>query len=252
LRIAIGQPEASPDARVNGASARRLMHAAHAEGARLLQLPEGHLSGYPKEQVSDWADVDWAAVADELRLVQELAAELRLWVVVGSAHPTAGRPFNSLYVVGDDGALVGRYDKRILSATETRDWYRPGAEPLTFEVDGFRFGCATCIEVNFPELFAEYERADVECVLLSAYPVDASFALKGRAHAAINCYWLALSVPGQTEPFCPGALYGPDGSELAVLHDELAVADLDRGDPRFDIALTKARPWRREARASRT
>ncbi|MFB7512946.1 hypothetical protein [Streptomyces sp. NPDC056144] len=39
---------------------------------------------------------------------------------------------------------------------------------LPNDVDSIRFGFALCIEANFPELCAEYERLDVGCVLLSA------------------------------------------------------------------------------------
>ncbi|MCU1503823.1 MAG: hypothetical protein JWM12_3177, partial [Ilumatobacteraceae bacterium] len=101
----------------------------------------------------------------------------------------AHRPHNSLYVISDQGRIV-RYDKRFCSNTEITQFYSPGFEPVVFDVDGYRFGCSICIEVNFPQLFAEYERLGVDCVLLSAWPVDAIFLTKARAHAAINCYWL--------------------------------------------------------------
>ena len=40
---------------------------------------------------------------------------------------------------------------------------------MVFEVDRFRMGLALCIEAHFPGVFAEYERLDVDCVLLSAH-----------------------------------------------------------------------------------
>jgi hypothetical protein len=42
----------------------------------------------------------------------------------------------------NQGCLVARYDKRFLSHTEVSYLYSPGKEPLVFEVDGIRFGCA--------------------------------------------------------------------------------------------------------------
>jgi predicted amidohydrolase len=152
LRIATSQPAGSADARHNGRTARQLMRRAAAEGARLIQFPEGFLSGYAKEQIADWDDVDWAAVHEELRAVSELAAELEIWVVLGSEHPLTPphRPHNSLYVISDRGRVVTRYDKRFCSNTEITRFYSPGFEPVVFDVDGYRFGCAICIEVNFP------------------------------------------------------------------------------------------------------
>ena len=64
LRIATTQPAGSAHAWDNGTKARALMQQAAAEHTRLVQFPEGFLSGYAKEQIADWSDVDWAAVRD--------------------------------------------------------------------------------------------------------------------------------------------------------------------------------------------
>jgi predicted amidohydrolase len=247
LRIAVAQPVITADARANGETVRRLLRAAASEGARLVQFPEGLLSGYAKEQIQDWSDVDWDAVRDELTQVMALAAELRVWVVLGSAHPltSPNRPHNSLYVISDRGTVVDRYDKQYCSHTEITRFYSPGFRTVTFEIDGFRFGCALCIEINFPRLFSEYERLGVDCVLLSAYPVDSVFEVKARAHTATNCYWIAMSLPGQTRHLMNSGLIGPDGEYVAHVNGELAVAELNRAA--FDIWLTKARPWRATA-----
>jgi predicted amidohydrolase len=248
LRIATTQPAARADVHHNGRTARDLMRQAATAQARLIHFPEGFLSGYAKEQVADWDDVDWTAVRDELGRVAELAAELGIWVVLGSAHPLTPphRPHNSLYVISDRGQIVNRYDKRFCSNTEITRFYTPGFEPVVFDVDGYRFGCALCIEVNFPQLFAEYERLGVDCLLLSAWPVDSVLYLKARAHAAINCYWLSLSVPEQSADLMRSAIIGPDGSEVAAVEvsSAPAIAILDRHAPEFHIALDLARPWR--------
>ena len=253
ITIATCQPSASADPRVNGAEVRRMLRESAAAGARLAHFPEGQLSGYAKEQVADWADVDWAVVRDELEQVAALAGELGIWVVLGSAHPLSPPhlPHNSIYVVSDEGKPVDRYDKRFCSHTEITRFYSPGSEPVVFDVDGFRFGMALCIEINFPELFADYERLGVDCLLVSAYPVDAIFATKARAHAAINNYWLSLSVPAQSTHLFRSGLIGPDGEVIAEAGDRagLVVATLDRDDPALHVALDLARPWRAVARA---
>jgi predicted amidohydrolase len=87
FRIAIAQPTATADARRNGDVVRALMQAAADMRARMVHFPEGFLCGYAKEQIADWADVDWSVVRDELGQIARLAAELRIWVVLGSAHP---------------------------------------------------------------------------------------------------------------------------------------------------------------------
>jgi predicted amidohydrolase len=253
LTIATCQPTASPDPRANGAEVRRMMRVSAAAGARLVHFPEGFLSGYAVANVAAWEDVDWVAVRHELEDVAALAGELGIWVVLGSAHPLTRPhwPHNSLYVISDEGKLVDRYDKRKCSHTELTRFYTPGFESVVFDLDGFRFGTALCIEINFPDLFAEYDRLGVDCMLVSAYPVDSIFAIKARGYAAIHNYWLSLSVPAQTTHLFHSALIGPHGDVLADAGADpgLVVGTLDREDPALHVALGLARPWRTTARA---
>jgi predicted amidohydrolase len=252
IRIAVAEPMITKDPAENGAKVRELMKVAAGQKARLIQFPEGQLSGFPNEQFQDWSEVDWALVREELEKIQKLAARLKLWVVLGSAHPLTppNRPHNSLYVISDQGRIVDRYDKRYLSNTELTRFFSPGFEPIVFDVDGYRFGCAVCVEVNFPELFSHYERLGVECLLLSAYPADTIFEVKARAHAAINNYWIAMSLPAQTADLMPSGLIAPDGTYVATVTTpaELTIATIDRDDPAYEIPLTKLRPWRTLAR----
>ncbi|MFF0265807.1 carbon-nitrogen hydrolase family protein [Kribbella sp. NPDC004536] len=249
LRIAVAQTTATADVRHNGRTVRRLMREAAAQETRLLQFPEGFLSGYAKEQVNDWDDVDWPAVRDELQQIAALAAQLGIWAVLGSAHPLTAphRPHNSLYVISDSGTIVDRYDKRFCSHTEITSFYSPGFEPVVFEVDGFRFGAAICIEINFPDLFSQYHELGVDCVLLSAYPVDEVFEVKARAFASINTYWVAMALPSQTAHLMNSGVIGPDGRYVAQLDggEGLVFADLDRSD--FEMWFERARPWREAA-----
>lgn len=253
LAIATCQPTASTDPRANGAEVRRMLREASAAGARLAHFPEGFLSGYAVEDVASWDGFDWALVRSELEDVAALAGELGIWVVLGSAHPLTEPhwPHNSLYVISEEGRLVDRYDKRKCSHTEVTRFYTPGFEPVVFDVEGFRFGMAICIEINFSDVFAEYDRLGVDCLLLSAYPVDSIFATKARAYAAIHSYWLSLSVPAQTTHLFHSGLIGPDGEVLADAGGEsgLVVGTLDRADPALRGALEFARPWRAMARA---
>ena len=254
FRIAVAQLPITGDAAKNGAAVRLAMREAAKGKARLVHFPEGMLSGYAKNPIMDWAEVDWALVRKELESVMALAAKLKIWVVLGSSHPlTPPRwPHNSLYVISDEGQLVTRYDKRIVSHTEITKFYTPGSEPVTFEVDGFRFGCVICVEINFPQLFIEYSNLGIDCLLFSAYPVDAIFDTKARAYAAIHNYWVSLAMPTETNHFIKSGLIGPDGEVLNQIEQESGVmfGELDRDAPELDIALNKARPWRASVAAN--
>ncbi|MBI1281612.1 MAG: carbon-nitrogen hydrolase family protein [Anaerolineaceae bacterium] len=246
--IAIAQMPITGNARINGHKIRELMHEAASGGARLIQFPEGALSGYAKNPIQDWAEVDWQIVREELLAIIALAAQLKIWVILGSAHPLTPPhwPHNSLYIISDEGQVINRYDKRICSYTEVTRFYTPGTEPVIFDIDGFRFGCIICVEINFPQLFMEYDQLGVDCLLLSAYPIDKIFYTKAVAHAAIHNYWIALSVPSECTPLMMSSLIGPDGLTLNSIKtgEGLVITSMDKNAPELDIALYKARPWR--------
>lgn len=248
FRIAVAQIPITRDACKNADQVRRAMVEAAEGGARLIQFPEGMLSGYAKESIQDWGEVDWRTVRKELKVIMALAAKHKIWVVLGSSHPLTppNRPHNSLYIISDEGKLVNRYDKRIVSHTEITKFYTPGSEPVTFEVDGYRFGCVICVEINFPNLFIEYGQLGVDCLLLSAYPIDTIFDTKARALAAIHNYWISLATPTETASFINSKVIGPDGEVLNRIEAKQGIvfAELDRDDPKFDIPLNKAKPWR--------
>jgi predicted amidohydrolase len=254
IKIAVAQSLITPDVCANGSHIRDLMTQAAAEGARLVQFTEGALSGYSKAQIRDWHEVDWDALRQELEQVAAHAERLGIWVALGCNHqlPPPNRPHNSVHVISDEGKFIGRYNKRFCSHSEVTDWYTPGSTPFMFEVDGFRFGSVLCIEVQFPELFAEYEGLGVDCLLFSAYSKDPMYGIQAQAHAATNCYWIGLATPAQCSKALPSAVIGPDGyvSSQAPATGEAAVvcSVLNRQDQRYEIALTKARPWRALAR----
>jgi predicted amidohydrolase len=264
LRLSVAQLEVQPDPgdtmalRAGGEQIRRLMRDARAAGARLLHLPEGALvspgkkvmsaTGPEKVGPADWERADWATLAEELTAIARLAGELRLWTVIGSVHPLTAprRPHLSLYVIADDGAIVTRYDERMLSNTKVSHMYTPGSSPVTFTVDGVRFGCALGMEATFPEVFLEYERLDVDCVLYSTHGPGRAFALQSRALAAANGYWVSYAGVAQQAPNAASGIIGPDGDWLTRCPPEpvtaVVTADLDLAAENF------ARPWRRVAR----
>ncbi|WP_222853745.1 carbon-nitrogen hydrolase family protein [Fodinicola acaciae] len=261
MRLAVAQTilRANPGDRAeiaeSGRGVRALMREAHAAGARLAHFPEGATCWPDKHVMSstdgvgpaDWSRADWEALRHELAEIAALAGKLRLWTVVGAVHRLTPphRPYNSLYVISDRGEVVTRYDERLLSNTKVSFMYSPGSQPVTFEVDGMRFGLAAGMEVHFPEIFGEYERLDVDAVLFSTAgpPTDETtdvFAAEALAHAAINSYWVGYAGPVGSGLICP------DGEWRARCQSNdpaVAVADL------LTTEENLARPWRRKVRA---
>jgi predicted amidohydrolase len=233
------------------------MTQAAAAGARLIHFCEGALCTPHKRILSsdpdrmaaaDWTRFDWATQQDELRAIAEHARSLRLWTVAGAVHRLTEphRPHNSLYVIDDRGQFATRYDERMLSNTKLSYMYTPGTSPIIFEVDGVRCGCALGMESQYPERFAEYERAGVHCVLLSTMDNGATFALQAQGHASVNSYWTSYATCTADSDAAPSGVVDPTGTWVtrcsAGEAASIALADVDRDHEQF------ARPWRRKAR----
>ena len=269
IRIAVaqsdvpGDPRDSAGLRAAGWGLRRLMREAQEAGARLVHFPEGatcspdkhvmSVSGPDEVGPSDWDRFDWEALRGELQETAALARELSLWTVVGAVHRLTPphRPHNSLYVISDRGEVVTRYDERMLSNTKLSFMYTPGSAPVTFEVDGVRFGCLAGMEVHFPELFLEYERLDVDCVLFSTIGSPSPdnlgvFATEAQANAGTYAYWVSFAATTQDSANAPSGVISPQAQWIARCPTDgspaLAVVDLD------DSIENYARPWRRTAR----
>jgi predicted amidohydrolase len=275
MRLAVAQttlredPRNSHELRASGRDIRRLMQQAHDEGARLVQFPEGATCSPHKLVMSakgphevgpaDWNRFDWNALRGELATTAQLARELKLWTVLGSVHRLTppNRPYNSLYVISDQGKVSTRYDERFLSNTKISYMYAPGLGPVTFDVDGFRFGCALGMESHFPEVFGEYERLEVDCVLFSSTgwgtPIGTGvFATEAQGHAATNSYWVSYSVDARQSAFAPAGVISPRGDWLARCpHDgtpSVVTVELDKSAENLADVLLRSRPWRRTAR----
>lgn len=269
LRLAVAQttlfrdPRDIQGLRAIGLEMRHLMREAKAAGARLIHFPEGTTCS-PNKRImseigpreigpSDWSRVEWGVLREELKETLKLAKRLKLWTVFGSVHQLTPphRPHNSLYVVSDKGDIATRYDERLLSNTKISFMYSPGKLPIAFELDGFRFGCAMGMESHYPEIFIEYERHGVDCVLFSTtgeLPKAApAFAAEALGHAASNAYWVSYAAHAPQSVTMPSGIAGPDGRWAAQCSTEgsagIALADI-KVDPE-DLA----RPWRRKARS---
>ncbi|GAA1575395.1 MULTISPECIES: carbon-nitrogen hydrolase family protein [Kribbella] len=268
LRIATTQSTVREDPtdaamlRESGDEVRLLMRQAAAAGARLVHLTEGAIC-FPSKRVmsslgpdeigpSDWTRADWTALQSELDQIAALSRELGIWTVIPSVHQVPdARPYNSIYVVSDQGKTVARYDERTLSATKVNWMYSAGKEPVTFEVDGVRFGLALGLDVLFPELFTEYDRLGAD-VLLVSYASNGPdrhdhIEVQVRGAAANNTCWVSLAAAANPAAVLASGVADPRGQWLARCGEDgspsVAVAEL-QDDERTKIG----RDFRRRTR----
>lgn len=245
LRVAIAQTEVSPEvptaAVVAAARDRVLAQVAQAAelGARIVCFPEGTLA-YPSKRAmsrvapelgeADWRRADWPALAEAVGAIREEAARRRVWVVVGAPHALSEghRPHNSLYVISDAGEIVNRYDKRFISTNEAAYLYTPGTDSVIVEVDGVRIGFALCLEVLFPELFAEYAELGADLVHLASAP-DPNFAMLAQSYALVTGLHVSVAFGAGDRASAPSGICSMFGWLVRTTGSapEVVVADVE-------------------------
>ncbi|MBT3601538.1 MAG: carbon-nitrogen hydrolase family protein [Candidatus Latescibacteria bacterium] len=253
IKVATAQSHIDKDVKANGTEICTLMEQATKEGADLIHFPEGALSGYSKKEVKDWQAFDWPNIKMQLNQIADLASKLGIWVVLGCSHQLSppNRPHNSLYIISNTGHVHTRYDKQLCSFNETMNWYTPGRSTCIFEVAGIRFGCALCIEIQFPELFLDYLDQDVHCILFSAYDDSTIFSIQAQGYAASCSSWISHSIPTAMSHTTSSKMIGPTGKVLSTCKNNtsgIIINTIDLDAPEWDIPITKARPWRNKAR----
>ncbi|MFG2140792.1 carbon-nitrogen hydrolase family protein [Streptomyces sp. NPDC048650] len=245
MRIALCQMTASTDPKENLSAVQDQVRRAAREGARLAVFPEATMVrfGVPLGPVAEPLDGPWAEG------VRTVARETGVTVIAGMFTPASEeRVANTLLATGPD--VETSYDKiHLYDAFGFResDTVAAGSRVVTIDVDGVRFGLATCYDLRFPELFrAHADAGAVACVLPASWGAGpgkrAQWDLLVRARAVDATVWLAAvgaAAPDpQADPEAPtkaptgvghSALIGPDGTVRAQLGAEpgLLTAEVD-------------------------
>jgi deaminated glutathione amidase len=283
LSVATCQFPVSASIEANLRAISSQLRIARGRGAQLAHFPEGALSGYAGVDFESFAGFDWPLLRQSTVAVQELARELGLWVVLGSAHPLTGshKPHNSLYMISAAGQLVDRYDKRFCAGNEagtTGDLahYSPGDHGTVWQLNGVSCGALICYDYRFPELYREYKRAGVQLVLHSFHAGNVSparlsqtaeaigSAVKGlnraatytypgitmpaamTAAAACNHVWISCPNTSAPQSCWPAFMVRADGVTVGRLRRNVAgvlITDVDTGQDLYDSTAA----WRDRA-----
>src|SRR5512133_1573881 len=124
----------------NAARVIAYMQSAKDDGAHLVHFHEAAMTGYLALKGAPPLDAGyWAGLANATRAICDQARRLKLWVVLGSAHRLTppNKPTNCLYVIGPDGRIRDRYDKRFCTAGDLNA-YTPGDRFVMFDVNGVK------------------------------------------------------------------------------------------------------------------
>lgn len=171
LHVACVQMRASDDVMENIASASQLIRQAAREGATFIATPENTNlmaadAGSKLEKSFEEAN-DPAVPA-----FAKLAADLRVWLLIGSLAIKVGgtKTANRSYLFDPEGKIRARYDKIHLFDVDlpSGERYResntvaPGAEAVAVELPFGKLGMTVCYDMRFPQLYRSLAKAGVE------------------------------------------------------------------------------------------
>jgi deaminated glutathione amidase len=188
--------------------------------ADIVHFPECALSGYVGTDFPSFAGYDWELLKEETLKIMSLAGKLKLWVVLGSVHPltSPNKPHNCLYLIGPNGKIVDRYNKRFCTKQDLRR-LTPGNRFVNFVINGVQCSLLICFDLRFPELYRQLYKQGVNCIFQSFYnarqngPSVHTYIMRQtmQCHAATNRFWVSMSnASGYYSPY-PSCFIQPDG-----------------------------------------
>jgi predicted amidohydrolase len=215
LVIAVVQPACVPyDVAANALTHAKAIRTAE---ARVVVFPELSLTGY---------ELDAPAItAHDPRLapIVEACAETGSLALVGApAHGDAGASHIAMLAIDGSGATVA-YRKMWLGGAEPAR-FKPGAEPVVLDVDGWRLGLAICRDTGIPRHASDTAALGIDAYvagMLEAADDTAVLGERARRIAADHDVWVALaSFAGSTGGGYARAagrsgIWAADGSEVS-------------------------------------
>ncbi|MGD8499629.1 MAG: carbon-nitrogen hydrolase family protein [Phycisphaerales bacterium] len=214
--------------------------------ADVVHFPECALSGYVGTDFPNFKGYDWDLLREETEKIMAITAKLGLWVVLGSTHRLTepNKPHNSLYLIGPDGKIVDRYDKRFCTPGDLRR-LTPGNKFVNFTINGVRCSLLICFDLRFPEIYRQLYRQKVNCIFQSFYnarqkgPSVHTQIMRQtmQCRAATNHFWVSMSnSSGHYAPY-PSCFIQPDGRivrQLSANRPGLMVNTIDLGRKFYD------------------
>ena len=226
LKVATCQFAVSSSIKRNSRHICQFLRRAKRAKADIVHFPECALSGYAGKDFKSFAGFDWDLLKAETKKIMALAADRRLWVVLGSSHRLTGpnRPHNSLYLISPKGKIADRYDKRFCTPDDL-EHFTPGNRFVIFNINGVRCSLLICYDLRFPEIYRDLKKAKANCIFQSFY----NARQKGRTihtdimrqtmqtRAATNYFWISMSNSSAYYSAYPSCFIQPDGKIAAHL-----------------------------------
>ncbi|MBE0466089.1 MAG: carbon-nitrogen hydrolase family protein, partial [Candidatus Desulforudis sp.] len=174
FKIGICQMKVTGDKRENLARARAMVLEAARSGCAVAVLPEMFNCPYTHEFFNRFAETH--PEGETFEMLANTAGEGGVYLIGGSLPEREnGHVYNTCFVYGPDGRLLGRQRKIHLFDVELEsllfresDTLSPGTELNVFPTPLAVFGVAVCFDVRFPELARALTLKGAEILVIPA------------------------------------------------------------------------------------
>mgnify|MGYP004702115067 CR=1 FL=1 len=221
MKVATCQFPVTGEVTANLSYIKKYMGEAAQNGADIIHFSEAALSGYPPGDIPSFVNYDWETLKAATREIMSLAKELKIWVILGSAHfiEKGQKPLNCLYIISEDGNIVGRYDKSMLTKGDSIH-YTAGNHIEVIEFKGYKLGFLICYDSCYPEMYNVYRHKGVKIMFHSFYNahhkgktiLDEIIPAEIRVRASDNTMWVIANNSSGFYSSWPTCIAKPDGS----------------------------------------
>jgi predicted amidohydrolase len=221
LKVATCQFPVTGDLKSNADYIKKFIKEAAQNDADIVHFSEAALTGYLPVDIASFENYDWDALRAETYEIMSLAKQNKIWVVLGSAHylDEEIKPLNCLYIISNDGKIIGRYDKSMLTRGDSK-YYTAGNHIEVVELKGYKLGFLICYDSCYPEMYNIYRHKGVKIMFHSFYNahhdgvtiLDEVIPAEIRVRASDNTMWVIANNSTGSYSSWPTCIARPDGS----------------------------------------
>jgi predicted amidohydrolase len=187
LNVACIQMRSGVEVNANVDAASAMIRRAAGEGAELIATPE-MTSLLDRKPGAVFAKSTTEAADAALAAFRALAAELKVWLLIGSLPIRADetRCANRSFLIGPEGAVAARYDKIHMFDVQLNagniyresESFAAGDRAVLAATPKAKLGMTVCYDVRFPHLYRDLAKAGAEVIFVPA----AFTRITGEAH----------------------------------------------------------------------